>query len=335
MDLKEKVRSLPLTPGVYLMKDSLGHVIYVGKAKNLKNRVQSYFHNSNSHSPKVENLVRNIADLEYQLTDTEFEAFLLECKQISLYKPIFNKKMKTPRAYAYIQLQMNAKLPVMKVSDTQSMREGDLSFGPYNSRKAVERALDGLKEAYGIHSLGICTDPIAADRYQCILLEIQDILDGRDLNIMDKMAQRMQEASARFDFETAAKIRDHISAIRYLSKAGEAVAFAEANHNIAVVEAIGASSFKLFLIKGNKVLYRCKYHKNRDKVDLIMDKLQSQILKCFRKAQSDQSRKISREELDEAQIIYRYVTGKGRRSLVIRDEWLDGDVLPDFNKLFE
>ncbi len=95
MELKEKVKNLPSCPGVYLMKDSLNSVIYVGKSKNLKSRIGSYFQNSKSHPPKVVKLVKNLKDFEYLTTDTEFEAFLLECKLIKEIKPIYNKLMKS------------------------------------------------------------------------------------------------------------------------------------------------------------------------------------------------------------------------------------------------
>ena len=101
MTLKEKVKNLSSSPGVYLMKDVHDGIIYVGKAKNLKRRVQSYFQNSKSHSPKTVKLVHTI-ELDYILTDTEFEAFMLECKLIQELKPFFNRQMKNPKSYAYI-----------------------------------------------------------------------------------------------------------------------------------------------------------------------------------------------------------------------------------------
>src|SRR3954464_7995601 len=108
MKLKEKVKSLPHTPGVYLMKDSHGHTIYVGKAKNLKRRVQSYFQHSKAHPQKIKKMVANLNDFDFVLTDTEFEAFLLECKLIKELKPHFNKKMKSPQAYIYLMIKMDA-----------------------------------------------------------------------------------------------------------------------------------------------------------------------------------------------------------------------------------
>lgn len=99
------------------MKDSLGRIIYVGKSKRLKKRVQSYFHNSNSHTSKTQKLVANIKDLDYILTDTEFEAFMLECKLIRELKPMYNRKMKNPLAYTYIAIQTNDNLRRIEVTN--------------------------------------------------------------------------------------------------------------------------------------------------------------------------------------------------------------------------
>ena len=105
MNLTEKVKNLPSSPGVYLMKDSRGSIIYVGKSKHLKQRVQSYFQNSKNHSPKIIKLVNHLKDFDYILTDTEFEAFLLECQLIKEIKPIYNTQMKNPLSYAYIVIK--------------------------------------------------------------------------------------------------------------------------------------------------------------------------------------------------------------------------------------
>jgi len=113
LNFKEKIKNLPSSSGVYLMKDSLQSIIYVGKSKNLKSRVSSYFVNSTSHSPKVVKLVKNVKDFEYILTDTEFEAFMLECKLIKEIKPIYNKKMKSPLSYTYIKIDKEKNMLVI------------------------------------------------------------------------------------------------------------------------------------------------------------------------------------------------------------------------------
>lgn len=145
MDLKEKVKKLPSSPGVYLMKDSLNNVIYVGKSKNLKNRVGSYFINSKSHSPKILKLVQNLKDFEYKITDTEFEAFLLECELIKKIKPAYNRLMKNPKSYSYIKIILNEKYPSIEISHESNETDGNIYFGPYSRKNIVEKDFMVLK----------------------------------------------------------------------------------------------------------------------------------------------------------------------------------------------
>lgn len=127
------------------MKDSLNSIIYVGKSKNLKSRVGSYFQNSKSHTPKVMKMVKNIRDFEYILTDTEFEAFMLECKLIHEIKHEYNRKMKSPMSYTYIKIGTKEKYPKIEISSECSDIDNNLYFGPYTSRNTVERGIEGLK----------------------------------------------------------------------------------------------------------------------------------------------------------------------------------------------
>lgn len=126
MELKEKISSLPSSPGVYLMKDAQGGILYVGKALNLKRRVQSYFQSLDSHSPKVKKLTRHLRDVDYILTDTEFEAFLLECRLIKEYKPLYNKKMKSPLSYTYLVLEKDGDFPKLTVSNNPAKSPDNL-----------------------------------------------------------------------------------------------------------------------------------------------------------------------------------------------------------------
>jgi len=232
LNFKEKIKNLPSSSGVYLMKDSLQSIIYVGKSKNLKSRVSSYFVNSTSHSPKVVKLVKNVKDFEYILTDTEFEAFMLECKLIKEIKPIYNKKMKSPLSYTYIKIDKdynNIELSRNSVKD-----DGNFYFGPYTSKSTVEKGLQAIEEYYKIKCsgnykkasaclnyslgscIGYCFDNSAKERYKEILCEIKDILNRTNKSILKEMELNMNVYSEKFDFETAAKYRDYITVINSL-----------------------------------------------------------------------------------------------------------------------
>jgi excinuclease ABC subunit C len=340
MNLTEKVHSLPLTPGVYLMKDSLGHIIYVGKAKQLRKRVQSYFYNNKGHSPKVVQLVRNIRDLEYRLTDTEFEAFMLECQLIKEIKPMYNKKMKNPLAYSYISIRGDRGRRQIEVGYDPGLPGQHLHFGPYTSRSTVERAIQGIKESQRIlcssphnqnslclnHSLGLCIGMCgggeALDRYNLILDRIIALLDGSDPGILNDLEQRMGEAAERFDFEAAAKYRDYVGAVQALLQKEKVSRFTGENNNIAVLEPVDEQTLKLILIKGARILFRTKLDISHPDMEQLHNEIQSAIIGQFAAAAAEGMGEISRHTIDEAQIIYSYLKSSSGSYLMVPQEWL-------------
>jgi excinuclease ABC subunit C len=323
MDLKEKVKSLPSIPGVYLMKDSIGSIIYVGKSKNLKSRVGSYFINSSSHSPKTLKLVKNLKDFDYIITDTEFEAFMLECKLIKEIKPLYNRKMKNPLSYPYISINMNKKNPCIEITNEPDKNAGGLYWGPYTSKNTVERGLQGLKEFCKIpcgnsstknsaclnYSMGLCIGTCLGGASQIeyfnILENIIKLLNGDDKEILGKMICEMRNFAEKFDFETAAKYRDYICAINYLINKSKAAEFSEDNQNIALIEALDGDTIKFFLIKGTKIVFSEKYVVNHFDLEELKKTLSNNILIYLEDLGN--SLTVGRDELDESQIIYSYL----------------------------
>lgn len=342
MDLEAKRKSLPSSPGVYLMKDSLGNVIYVGKSKNLKSRVSSYFQSSKSHSPKVVKLVKNLKDFDYILTDTEFEAFMLECKLIKEIKPAYNRLMKNPMSYSYIKINMDQKYPSIETSSEYSEIDGNIYFGPYASSNTVERALHGIKEHCKIlcsnnlrkassclnyslgFCIGMCLDSIPREQYLAILYKIIDLLKGTDKGILEEMKSIMNSAAERFDFETAAKYRDYISAVNYLMDRINVVEFTKKNKNIALLEHLDDNNIKFFLIKGNKILFSEKYDLTSLNLEELKAALKANILLYFNNSALKGPLELRREDIDEAQIIYSYLKGKSNncKYVVIKEEHL-------------
>lgn len=343
MDLKAKVKGLPSLPGVYMMKDSLDSIIYVGKSKNLKSRIGSYFQNSKSHSPKVVKLVKNIKDFEYKLTDTEFEAFMLECKLIKEIKPIYNKLMKSPKSYSYIKIKISEQCPDIEISNEANKDDGNLYFGPYTSKNTVVRAINGMRECCKIlcgnssrkassclnYSLGLCIgmclDGAPQKQYFDTIHKIILLLNGTDKSILQEMEHKMTVASEKFDFENAAKYRDYISAVNYLLNNVKIIKFTEDNKNIALLEYLSDTTFKFFLIKGNKVLFSKKYDLESFTLEELKSTLKSIILTYFNDKSLKNPIKIGKEDIDEAQIIYTYLKSKASscRHVVISKKWLN------------
>lgn len=144
-DFEYQLKILPEKPGVYIMKNSLGEVIYVGKAKILKNRVRQYFQSSKNHSDKVKAMVKNIAEFEYIVTDSEMEALILECNLIKKYRPRYNILLKDDKHYPFIKVTINEDFPRVFMTRTHA-KDGGKYFGPYTDYSAVYETLDLIKK---------------------------------------------------------------------------------------------------------------------------------------------------------------------------------------------
>ncbi|WP_139904493.1 GIY-YIG nuclease family protein [Clostridium thermarum] len=325
MDLKEKIKALPSSSGIYLMKDSQGTIIYVGKSKNLKNRVSSYFQKSKNRSPKVEKLVMNLKDFEYILTDTEFEAFMLECKLIKKYKPRYNRLMKNPLAYNFIGISKSEPYPTLEIIYSPFSKDKYIYWGPYSSKGIVEKAVQGIKECCMImcsnptkknssclnYSLGLCLGTclgkVTNEQYREIIERIMALFNGSDHSIIEEMERIMLSASENFDFETAAKYRDYITALTSILNKKKVIEFAEENNGIILVEKLDEEYFKLFIIKGNKILYTERYCLQTTDIQKLVKEVQKSPHNYINPALLKASIEVNIDEIDEAQIIYSYL----------------------------
>lgn len=166
MNLKEKIDNLPKTPGIYMMKDKYGDVIYVGKSKKLKERVKSYFVNSKNHSRKVKRMVKNIEDLDVILTDTELDALILECEMIKKIRPMYNQLLKNHENYSYIKINKNIKYPYIEVS--KEIEDDSLYFGPYTMDKKLDEIVSIISREYKTRTCKIMNKCIKYDLNKCI-----------------------------------------------------------------------------------------------------------------------------------------------------------------------
>lgn len=235
-DIKENLKKLPETPGVYMHKDKLGNVIYVGKAVNLKRRVSSYFVNSASHSSKVRSMVKNIEEFEYITCKTEMEALILECNLIKKYEPKYNVLLRDDKTYPYIKLTLNEEYPRL-LKTRLIKKDGARYFGPYSDAAAVNRSIEllnklfrlkrcstssfpeGFKPCLNYHireCRGICTGLVDHDEYMRDVEKLTEFISGKDKSLENDLKDRMKEASEKLEFEEAAILRDQIEALRAL-----------------------------------------------------------------------------------------------------------------------
>ena len=235
-DFEYHLKNLPFKPGVYLMKNSLGEVIYVGKAKILKNRVKSYFQNSKNHSEKVRVMVKHIAEFEYIVTDSEMEALILECNLIKKYSPRYNILLKDDKFYPFIKITINDDFPRVFVTRNYS-KDGSKYFGPYTNGTAVYETISLINKIFPLRTckllikeggekvrpclnyhikkcFGPCGGYINKEEYGKMIKDVIDILSGRDNTVLKVLQSEMEEASLNLEFEKAADLRDKIIAIK-------------------------------------------------------------------------------------------------------------------------
>ena len=234
-DFEYHLKNLPSKPGVYLMKNSLGEVIYVGKAKILKNRVKSYFQNSKNHSEKVRVMVKHIAEFEYIVTDSEMEALILECNLIKKYSPRYNILLKDDKFYPFIKITVNDDFPRVFVTRNYS-KDGSKYFGPYTNGTAVYETINLINKIFPLRTckllikeggepvrpclnyhikkcFGPCGGYINKEEYGKMIKDVIDILSGKDTTVLKVLKSEMEEASMNLEFEKAADLRDKILAI--------------------------------------------------------------------------------------------------------------------------
>src|SRR5205085_1104695 len=229
VSLEEKLKNLPVSPGVYLHKDDTGKIIYIGKAKNLRNRVRSYFQSGRGHDRKTRELVRRISDLEFIVTDTEVEALVLESNLIKQYKPRYNVLLKDDKQYPHLKLTINEPFPRVMIT-RKIQRDGALYFGPFPTASLARGTIDLIHRTFQLRTcdieidgrlprpcleyhikrcLGPCVKGLCTpEEYQESVRDVRMFLEGRNRELADEYEARMLKASDEMRFELAAKYRD-------------------------------------------------------------------------------------------------------------------------------
>lgn len=336
--IPQKLKFLPDSPGVYLMKDILGNVIYVGKAKNLKNRVSQYFYKQKNREPKVEEMIQNIGDFEYRVLDTELDAFLEECRLIKEIKPLYNRQMKSDQKYVYLKIP-DEEFPKITIVH-QRIEDGALYYGPFNSRHRVETAMQYLNDCFllrkcstsgrakGSHRghgclyrqlgtcLGVCTGKVSTEEYSNQIKGVCQAIEGRDKSILKEAKQQLEKAVAVLDFERATRYRENILGLQYIQGRQKFLSTTRRNRNLLALEFLDEdkTTLKLFLVKGNKLILSKIVNMSRAKLCSSSLAEDGQELRQFLKAAQEKlrvsqgdPRQLTQQEVDEAQIIDSYL----------------------------
>ena len=272
-----KLQTLPSKPGVYIMKDAAGKIIYVGKAISLRSRVRSYFHTPLSHPPKVQRLVAEIADLDYIVAGSELEALILECNLIKKHRPRFNVRLKDDKRYPYIKISMQEDYPHLTIV-RRMQSDGARYFGPFTNSKAVRTTLELVRKIFPYitckreitghdrrpclyYHLGRCPGPcigaISREDYRELMEQICLFLEGRQDKILNSLRQRMLAAADALDFEQAGLLRDQIAAIEAVIERQRVVSAGLGDQDvIAFAREDGQACVQVFFVRGGKLIGR-------------------------------------------------------------------------------
>ena len=277
-ELRKKAMALPLLPGVYIMHDKSGEIIYIGKAKALKNRVSQYFGSQNNHAEKVRRMVDNVDDFEYIITDSEFEALILECSLIKQHTPKYNILLKDDKGYSYIRVSSGDWGRITYV--LQKKDDGAQYIGPYKSSYYVKSAVEEANKIFMLPTcnrrfpqdfrkgrpclnyhikqcMAPCTGRVKLKDYKESLAQALDFLKGGSSNSIKQLTAQMEDAAENLEFERAARIRDKINAVKKMGEKQKVVANKVLDEDvIASFTDDGKICFQVFRFEGGRLFDR-------------------------------------------------------------------------------
>lgn len=274
-ELRRKAMKLPLSPGVYLMHDKSGQIIYIGKAKALKNRVSQYFGSEKNHNNKVRRMVANVDWFEYIVTDSEFEALVLESSLIKQNQPKYNILLKDDKGYSYIRVSEG---PWPRITEAKKMEDDGAKYiGPYMSSWSIKQTIDSALKIFKLpdcnrkfpqdfgkgrpclnyyikQCCAPCRGRITQEEYQEAFQEALDFIRGGSSTSIKVLTQRMEEAAERMEFELAARLRDRINAINKMRERQKVVASRVEEQDVfALAQGETHTAFEVFRFTGNKL----------------------------------------------------------------------------------
>ena len=342
-DIQEHLKQLPAEPGVYLMKDKFDNIIYVGKAKILKNRVRQYFQSSKNHSSKVKSMVKNIDKFEYIITDSELEALILECNLIKKYKPKYNVLLRDDKTYPYIKVTTNEDFPrVLKVRKV--IKDKAKYFGTYTNTTAVNDTLDIIKNIYPIRTcnidieraiktnmrpclnlhikrcVGPCTGNVTKEEYNKMIEEIILFLSGKEEKLIDILKEKMNKCAMDFNFEEAAIYRDKIKSLEdMMEKQKIDTSTSDLNQDvIAMARAHDEACVQVFFVRNGKIVGREHFI-----LEGVMDSTRESILGSFVKQFYMEQEYVPKEiiiedEIEDSFILSEWLSSKKGQKVTIR-----------------
>ena len=329
-DIKEELKKVPSDPGVYIMKDKIGTTIYVGKAKNLKNRLKQYFQATVKH-PKVQAMVDNVDEFEYIIVQNEVESLILEQNLIKDNMPKYNILLKDDKQYPYIKINIKDRFP--KVVKTRNLRDdGSIYFGPYTSAISVNEAIEFFNRHYKIRTCGLnlndpnkkyrpclnyyinkcdgpCMGTVDSDFYKERIKKVIAFLDGKDTSVLKEVEKMMMDAAETLDFENAGYYRNLLMFLHNLLEKQnvDTISFIDKDI-IAMARGVDEVCIQVFFVRGGKILGREHYILS-DTLNSENSDILSAFLKQFYAGYTQLPNEIYiEEEIDDLEIIEGYLS---------------------------
>lgn len=340
-NIDEELKKLPDKPGVYIMKDKDGEIIYVGKAISLKNRVRQYFRSSKNDPPKVKTMVKHIEEFEYIIVDNEVEALILEANLIKKHKPKYNILLRDDKQYPYIKVTTNEKYPrVLKTR--RVLKDGAKYFGPYPSAYAVNDTIDIIRNLYPIRTcnqnleknqrktrpclnyyigrcLGPCQGNVDEELYNSMIDEIIMFLSGKEDKLIKIIEDKMIKASENLDFESAAKYRDQMNSLNTILEKQKIVSPNLVDQDvIGMAKGVDEVCIQVFFIRTGKVVGR-EHFILSDTFNEERKEILSSFIKQFYLGTAYVPKEIFiEEEIDDIEPISRWLSEKRGSKVTIR-----------------
>jgi excinuclease ABC subunit C len=339
MPLKEQLKTLPARPGVYLFKDNVGKVIYVGKASSLRNRVRAYFSPRSQLSLKLERLADKISDLDAIVTDSEYEALILENDLIKKYRPVYNVRLKDDKTFPYLKIDLKNDWPTVRIT-RRFHKDGDRYFGPFISAYSLRQTLQLIRKIFPFRScnrkitgkdarpcleyhlkscVGPCIGAISQEDYKDIIKEVILFLEGKQELLVQDLRNKMEEASRQLQYEKAALLRDQIHALEQVVENQRIAVTVRGDEDaIALAQTKDLAYVEIFFIRNNKLVGR-----DYALLDGIRDEEPGQIMTSFVKQYYSSTSKLPplillQYPVDEPDIIAGWLSNQRGASVELR-----------------
>ena len=340
-DIQEELKKLPGRPGVYIMHDEQDHIIYVGKAISLKNRVRQYFQSSRNKGVKIEQMVTHIRRFEYIVTDSELEALVLECNLIKEHHPKYNTMLMDDKTYPFIKVTTNEVFPRVMLS-RKMLKDKARYFGPYTSSQAVRDTIDLIHKLYHLRSCSRnlprdigkerpclnyhikqceapCQGYISQEEYGRAVNEVLRFLNGNYDTVLGELEEKMNAASEALEFERAIEYRELISSVKKVAQKQKITdSSGEDRDVLAVASQEEDAVVQVFFIRGGRLIGRDHFYLRITKGESASETLNSFILQYYAGTPFIPAELMLQDEVEDREIQETWLSSKRGQKVTLR-----------------